>query len=413
MARIDPRTISASGQLNICGTAQAGLPAHAKPSNAWSTIRALLPFSEPGIARNGFDTVGKLLSAWPDSARHWGMLADEAEYHGVVPLLAPLILDRYGSERALVANDARRIFVALAARHRRASAARETCIDELLDAFAASAMRILLLKGAALGHCLYDSPDRRAARDIDILIDGADEPRAIHLVRDLGYTFVHDHDPGFSKRHHHLPPAATERNGFRVALDIHRDAISLDQPYRLTLQSLTQPPQSVDRGSGPHGLTFGHVDMLHQLARHAFEPAERVRLINLFDLYCYRNKFRDEIDWDAIQQSHPHVCVVLQLVDGVFSPDGVGASPRLPAGMGAGMLPLAEISSADCGLIARLAMLLNPPAWWLHGYYGIAPGRTLLGCRAVRHPATVVRWLGRRLVARVTAAAARTKWRLS
>jgi hypothetical protein len=406
MARIDPRTIFASGQLNICDTRQADLSAHAGPPSAWSTIRALLPFSEPGSPRKGSETVGKLLSAWPDSSRHWGILAHEAEYHGVVPLLAPLILGRYGPARAPAAIDANKIFVALAARHRRAAVTRETCIDELLDAFSISGMRILLLKGAALGHLLYASPGRRAARDIDILIDDVDEPRAIDLVRELGFKFIQDQDPGFSKRHHHLPPAVIERNGFSIALEIHRDAISLDQPYRLTFRSLTQPPQPLDRGSGPRGLIFGHVDMLHHLARHAFEPAECIRLVNLFDLYCYRNKFRDEIDWDAVQQSHPHVCVVLQLVDGVFSADGDAASLGLPTGIGAGMLPLAEISSADCGLVAKLDMLLNPPAWWLHGYYGVAPGRSLLGCRAVRHPTTVARWLGRRLVARAAGAAA-------
>jgi len=404
MARIDPRTISASAQLNLRGIAQGDQSAHAELSNAWSVIRALLPFSESGITRKG--SVGRILSAWPDSARQWGLLADEAEYHGVTPLLAPLIIDRHASERAPIANDAGRIFVALAARHRRAAAAREACIDELLDAFAASKMRMLLLKGAALGHCLYGSPDRRAARDIDCLIDHADEPRAIHLVRELGYTFIQDHDPGFSKRHHHLPPAVIERNGFKIALEVHRDAISLDQPYRLTLRDLTRPPLSIDRGSGPRGLTFGHVDMLHHLARHAFEPAEYVRLIHLFDLYCYRNKFCDEIDWDAFRQSHPHVCVVLQLVDGVFSADGDAASLGPLVGSGAGMLPLAEIAAADCGLMAKLDRLLNPPAWWLHGYYGVAPGHSLLKCRAMRHPATVMRWLGRRLVTRATVACA-------
>jgi hypothetical protein len=406
MARIDPRTNSASASLNLRDAAQCGRSLHVEHLNAWGVIRALLPFSECGNRRGGSEAVDRLLDAWSDSDRRWALLAEEAEYHGVTPLLAPLIIDRFLSERAPVANDARRIFVALAARHRRAANAREVCIDKLLDAFATSKIRMLLLKGAALGHCLYGSPDRRAARDIDILIDHADEPLVIELVRELGYAFIQSHDPGFSKQHHHLPPAVIERSGFKIALEVHRDAISLDQPYRLTLQSLTQPPQPLERGSGPRGLKFGHVDMLHHLARHAFEPAEYIRLIHLFDLYCYRNKFRDEIDWDVVRQTHPHVCVVLELVDGIFSAECNASGPGLPAGIGAGMLPLAEISSANCGLATKLDRLLNPPAWWLHGYYGIPPGHSLLQCRAVRHPATVVRWLGRRLVTRVKMAAA-------
>jgi hypothetical protein len=47
-----------------------------------------------------------------------------------------------------------------------------------------------------------------------------------------------------------------------------------------------------------------------------------------------------------------------------------------------------------------------PGPWWLHGYYGVPPERSLLLCRTVRHPLTLARWLGRRLAAALVAAPA-------
>jgi hypothetical protein len=380
----------------------------AGPSSAYAFIRALLPFADRyDNGDDEEDAIDRIVGGWRVSGP-WGQLAYEAELHGVTPLVAPIIIARSGTAHREVLDDSRRIFLVLERRHRGASAAREGCIDQLLAAFGAAKLPMLLLKGAALAHSIYSAPHLRAALDVDVLIDPSDEPRVVDLVRELGYSFGHGHDPGFAKQHHHLPTAMTERDGFPIVLEIHRDAMSLDQPHSLTLRTLTQPPQIIHRGARPSGLAFGHVDMLHHLARHAFEPSDHVRLIHLYDLYRYRTMFREAIDWDAIQRSHPHVAVVLQLINYVFSRAGDIAteSQELPAGIGSGMLPLAQIAASDIGPIAKIGKLLNPPAWWLHGYYGVPPDRSLLACRAIRHPATVARWLGRRLVARATTIAA-------
>jgi hypothetical protein len=379
----------------------------AESTSAYAVIRALLAFADTGDCRGEKDRVEQILSGWCASGRPWELLAEEAEYHGVTPLLAPMITARFSPAPIATPNDARRIFVALARRHRRASAAREDCIDQLLTAFAAAKLPMLLLKGAALAHTLYPAPHLRATLDIDILIDPADERRVIDLVRDLGYSFARGQGSKFAGHFHHLPVATTIWSGFPIALDIHHDAMSPDQPNSLTLRTLTQPPQIVHRGARPSGIAFGHIDMLHHLTRHAFEPAHRIRLIHLYDLCRYRARFRDAIDWPALEQSHPHVMVVQQLVDSVFSrrDDAASHAQVVPAGIGTGMLPLSQIAAADIGLMAKMGKLFNPSAWWLHGYYGVPPERSLLVCRALRHPATVARWLGRRLVARAIAPA--------
>jgi hypothetical protein len=93
-------------------------------------------------------------------------------------------------------------------------------------------------------------------------------------------------------------------------------------------------------------------------------------------------------------------------VSQVFSsqqcPDEPAATPA-PAGVGLGLVPLSEIATLKGGPLPRLAALFNPPAWWLHGFYAVPPGRSLWLCRTARHPAMVVRWLTRRLLARMGA----------
>jgi hypothetical protein len=203
-----------------------------------------------------------------------------------------------------------------------------------------------------------------------------------------------------------------DRAGFRMSLEIHLDALSRDQPERLTLATLSGPTITFRRGSGREGMALGHVDMLRHLTRHAFEPARRIRLIHLYDIWRYQAVFAGEIDREQLASRFPGVCVVLGLVASVFSPRGGALDPcndqsrPTPAGVGCGMVPLSEILAGDDGLGAKLNALFDPPAWWLHGFYRVPAGRSLLACRTIRHPANVARWLTRRLAAGVGSLAA-------
>ena len=338
-------------------------------------------------------------------AQLWGALADEAEHHGVAPLIEPMITALSRKRPDAVPDDVRRAFVALASRHRRAAVARDKCVDQLLAAFGLVGIPVILLKGAALAHRIYPSPELRPMVDIDVLIDPADTERAVAIARGLGYSFARRHESRFAGRMHHLPHATTDRSGFRITLEIHVDAMSPNQLGSLTFATLTAKPQPFQRGCGPSGIALGHTDMLRHLARHAFEPARRIRLKHLYDLWRYQAVFRDEIDWPELARRFPDVIVILRLVSYVFaSPNAATrpfnpASKPVPAGVGLGMVPLSEIACADIGLSAKLAVLFNPPAWWLHGFYGVPPERSLLICRTVRHPMTLARWMTRRFVA--------------
>ena len=318
----------------------------------------------------------------------WSDLPGEAEHHGVAPLLAPLLA------RLPVPEEVGRAFGALVSRQRRAAGVREQCIDELLAGFAAAGIQAVLLKGAALAHLIYPGPALRPMADIDVLVDPADAERAAAVARRLGFSFAAQFDSRFTGRMHHLPAATAPRSGFPISLELHLDAIAYDLGDSLTLATLTETPRTFRRGEGPDGSALGHTDMLRHLTRHTFARVRRVRLIHLYDLARYQAKFRDAIDWRMLAARFPHVPVALRLVDFVFAENRTDA----PAGIGCGMTPLTEIAVMR-GAGAKLAALFNPPAWWLHGFYGVPPEQSLLACRFLWHPLTVARWLGKRLVA--------------
>jgi hypothetical protein len=374
-----------------------------QPAGAYGVLRALL-------TRRGADDrglAGGMSAPYFHAVRCDAVLralADEAEYHGVAALIEPMISALSGTQPDIVPEDVRRTFAALASRHRRAAAAREQCIDELLTAFAQANIPIILLKGAALAHLIYPGPALRAMVDVDVLVAADDTARAVATCRDLGFSFAAHYGSRFAGRLHHLPAATTERSGFRISLEIHTDTMSPDQADSLTVATLTEEPQRFRRSSGPDGVALGHTDMLRHLARHAFEPARRIRLIHLYDLWRYQRLLDGKIDWADVAARFPEVMTALRLVSYVFADQRLAADPcgpgrePVPSGLGLGMVPLSEIATMD-GLAAKLAALFNPPAWWLHGFYAVPPDRSLLYCRTIRHPTTVARWFTRRLLA--------------
>ena len=324
-----------------------------------------------------------------------------SEYDGLALLLESDIGSVTRQTSAAVSEADRLAWAAMARRCRRVTAAREQCIDELLAAFADANFRAVLLKDAALAHLVYFHPPPCPTAGIDILVGAGDIEQAVDIARELGYMFPLSRTSRFAGRVlQHLPVAWKLQSGFEVPLRIHRDAIAADSPDSLTLANLTSPPRLLRRGAGEKGLALGHTDMLRHLAHRAFEPATTVSPRHLYEFWRYPKVFGNEIDWGEIEKRFPHVTVALQLASLGFDKEQpmVGGSERLeaPRGIGHAMMPLSAIARMPAA--ARLKALFNPSAWWLHGFYGIPLGKSLLYCRTVRHPLTLFRWLTRRLL---------------
>ncbi len=326
-------------------------------------------------------------------------LAQAAEYHGVSTLIAPLVASSSTAMTTAAADEARRMFKALASRHRHATAAREKCLDELLDAFAAAEVTVVVLKGAALGHMIYAEPAMRPTVDIDILVKSRDAGRAAAIAEANGFAFARDHHSRYRGRIHHLPGATKSAGGFEILLEIHDDAVAPDLPERITLDNLSAPPRRFERGAGRPALALGHVDMLRHLTLHAFEPTSEIRLKHLLDLWLYRQAFDAEIPWQELARRSPRTMVALDMAALVFRSDydKLGLSAEFVAGIGQAMSALSLV--AKLPIRQRLAALFEPPEWWLRGYYGIPLGSSVARCRIVDHPLTLAGWFGRRMVA--------------
>jgi hypothetical protein len=350
------------------------------------------------------DGVGLEMAARAGGEGFWTALLNEAEHHGVAPLVGPALATWSQHHPGIMSDSVTRSFAVLASRHRRAAAERERCIDELIGTFATAGLRMVLLKGACLGHMIYPGPAYRPMADIDCLVAPADAVAAATLARALGFSFAARHVSRFAGRMHHLPSAQRNQNGFMISLEIHTDALSSDDGGSLTLDALSEELRPFARDDGPAGLALGPIDMLRHLTRHALEPARRLRLIHLLDIARYQAIFDAEIDRSRLRREFPGLAVALEMLAMVFSPEGTassptGAGPRRPDGVGLGMTPLSELLASDAGLITKLRAVLAPPPWWLHAYYGVSADTSLWTCRWVGHPARVTSWVARRLIA--------------
>jgi Uncharacterised nucleotidyltransferase len=328
-------------------------------------------------------------------------LPAEAAYHGVTLLIEPAVRFLFELETGGTSLHAKRQFFIGASHHRGLAVAREKSIDLLLEAFGTAGIRVLLLKGAALAHLIYASPELRPTLDIDILIDEADKEAAVTVADEIGYVFDAQHPSIFSGKAHHLPLGTSVHSGFQIFLEIHTDALSSDHRESMKFAELWINARPFKRGEGPDGFAPGHTDMLRHLVRHAFGPARRTRLIHLYDLWRYENAFRDEIDWDDIKRRFNYVTVVLGMVSHAFLDTHIAATmpSAFPAsGAGFGFVPLSDTLASKDSLSEKLSSLFNPPSWWLHGFYGVSPEKSLFAVRLYRHPLTLVRWLSGRMV---------------
>lgn len=97
-------------------------------------------------------------------------------------------------------------------------------------------IRVVVLKGAGLATTVYEQPEERQYRDLDLLVAPADVPRALALLAETGYQL--DCDPeiaeAYRQHHFHLPLAAPGK----LPLELHWALTRPDDPYFLTAADL-------------------------------------------------------------------------------------------------------------------------------------------------------------------------------
>lgn len=346
----------------------------------------------PGHAR--LDQVRGAASQVP-----WQEFPSAADAHGLAPL-ARVHLSEAGVSTEV---EVQQHLTGLAMHHRSANAIRFTILGEILEAFEAASIRVLVLKGAALAHILYPSPSLRPLSDIDLLVAPDQAGKAQATLASLGFAAAQRPTGRRFVGHHHLPPAFMIRDCLFVQVEIHTDAMSRDTPGSLTLDGSYDRRQAFTVG-GRTAYALGHLEMLHHLARHTAERASLLRLIWVTDVVAYATRFRTEIDWPEVRRHYPFVLNALSLLHLVtpLPAELLDEVPRQRPGLvGAGVAyrPLSEIVRSHRPVGAIVRELFGPNEWWVRFYYGAVSTSSYLRYVLIVHPVRVAWWFARRAVA--------------
>jgi len=356
-------------------------------ANAFLRACARIELDEEASAR---------LCSAAERVRDWPVLIAHAEDHG----LSPLVRRHARSLGLPMPAIALKQLDALAVRHRVTWHVQFAVLGDVLAALDAAGIPSLVLKGAALAPTLYPEPVLRPMRDLDILVAPGDGVRAQLVLRQIGFDAPLE--SAMRHAHHHLPGAVCDRDGFRIMVEIHEDAITRDDPGTLSLRRLSGPTHEVETG-GRRFRCFGPVDMLRHLCGHVLERRRETRLVNVTDLVEYAARHAHEIDWASVAHEHPRVVNTIALMHYVVAlPAALEAlrppeSVVAPAGVGQNLVPLATLQLRGKGLRQSIVELLYPSPWWMHAYYGVPVHRPLFRVRWGRHLATVAHWGLRRI----------------
>ena len=330
----------------------------------------------------------------------WDALIREAESHALSNLLYTHLL----SCDIAIPDQAGIMFKAITAKHQRVNRERSNALNQILDKFAQNKIETVLLKGMALINCLYSNPYQRPMGDIDILVPASKAVLAQQSLREIGYS-ARDRNQGYLYDHHHLPTASRISNGMVIQVEIHHNALSGDATSSMSFDDVIAGANPI-AVNGRHCFTLGHHDMLKHLCHHTFEPCDRIKLGAVADIYGYATRYFDQIDWSLLTEKQPHVTNTLRCLH-FLSPLPVMLAEKLgaptvsaPSGVGNGFPTLSSLENSAESLSARLNRLLNCSDWWRHIYYVVPPERSLTQVRLIRHPARIIYWLTRRLLAK-------------
>lgn len=338
---------------------------------------------------HGDDAAHHLADIRPDS---WQNMASLAEYHSV----APLVYGEIQKHDIDIPESLRQQFRALVLRHRLANTIRFRCMAEIAALLASHDIDLIVLKGAALAHLVYDEVHLRPMRDLDLLLPPDRVMQAADLLQGLGYEMPHGLHR-YNHRPHHLPGLENKVDGLLVSVELHHDVIHRDSRCSMTMTDLREAPQVFTCG-GQRLQALSHTDMLRHLCVHSFAPARELRMIHLYDIMIYAAKFADQINWTLLRTEYPYVINGIRCIHFLLPcPEAVARQvdpPQCvaPPGSGEAMLPLSKILAPGKSWSRIGKELFCPAPWWKHAYYGIRPENSLLRCHLLTHPAQLCRW---------------------
>jgi hypothetical protein len=175
----------------------------------------------------------------------------------------------------------------------RSSALRETTLKHLLAYWNEAEIKVVLLKGVYLAHCVYDDPALRLMNDIDIVASGRDFKRTADSLVALGFERcqqIHDaNDP--------LPAPSlgySQAGGFLAPVDLHWELRSMNY-YRISWPIMWQEARQITAHGLPCYVLSQELNFIH-LALHSLNHGHLFR--DWLDMLLVSS--HPNFDWDRL-----------------------------------------------------------------------------------------------------------------
>ena len=328
----------------------------------------------------------------------WNKTLYAAEHEGLGPLLHKHLNHiGWGS----VPQHFRRLLQSLFLRSKNASGIRNQAMQEVLTAYDAAGIQVLLVKGIALANFAYSDPGLRPMRDIDLLVSEDNLLPAQHILHDLGWQ-SENHD--IPNDYYHLPPLTKTLDRLPVTIELHRNLLPLHARYPRWPFEKSWKAARAGKINGRVFHTLSLEDTLRTVYLHGFQAPltyEPFRLIHVADMVTLAENYLDAINWEHLWAEEPILpavlsrfhfltplqkCVINRLkLDIRHEPRGVG----LPySGW-----PYRRLADTDNKELMQLAKdTFWPSTWWMQVYHGYLAGFFYWQARLFEHPRILWRW---------------------
>jgi hypothetical protein len=180
-------------------------------------------------------------------------------------------------------------------------------LAEILQAFHAVKIPVVLLKGADLAHSLYPEPGLRWMTDLDLLIHQESFDQALGIVCRQGYhEYLPEAFPGLNRLlsyHTHMVredrvPVLLELHWSLLGSEAFEYSVSMDWFWENLESSETRghknPPETLHLAFSLNSTANLQYLSAHQMLQHGGESVTLLWLLDLHRLIMYRG---DEIEW--------------------------------------------------------------------------------------------------------------------
>jgi len=329
---------------------------------------------------------------------NWAALPAQAESQG----LAPLLYTHLHRAGVSLPPEVKQQLQGLYLRHRRAAQIRTALLAEILSAYQAAGIEVLVLKGAALAYLIYPEAGLRPMGDIDLLVKQAQIYEAQGLLAEMGFGVPLTRPDRLPDKH--LLAITRQVDEFPITVELHYNLFEEDYPASMAIERLPGPPIAFSPGAVT-AYTLGYEDMLWHLCHHVAYHTQvwkPIRLIWVADIVGFAEQFVDEIDWAAVTRQVPIIPNTLSLLHFItplseqlrrHAQINIGRTPQGVGQFFQGWPQSSIAKQREKGYRRILYDTFYPPEWWLRLRYRLGSTAPLFWYRWVRHPLHILGWV--------------------